>query len=353
MTPRISVIVPLHNSANYLAQSLGSLLEQTFDDFEAICIDDASVDDTLKRAQRIAAHDNRFRVIALAKNTGPAAARNAGLDLATGDYLAFLDADDYLVPHALEILYTTATEYDLDLADFYGVPIYESDEARETRYESIDLRTPIDGILSGPELFIRYQELNEYHCALYFHFVRRSLIEEKPHLRLKAGIIHEDELFSPLLHARAKRCMFIHEALYKRTIRMGSLITRQRGIFNVESLFTVTQELDAWVHENAHTYNADFIDAFAWRIWELREIMAADILRCSETELSTLMARLNDTQRVDFSLYGVQHATALLNQQNSATILQQKLDDMRQSHTWHLGDTLAKLPRWAAQLARK
>jgi glycosyltransferase involved in cell wall biosynthesis len=97
--PRVSVIVPAHDSADVLPQSLGSVLAQTYGDWEAIVCDDASSDDT---AERAAAFGERVRVIRSEVNRGPAGARNVALRHATGELVAFLDADDWWEPEFLE-----------------------------------------------------------------------------------------------------------------------------------------------------------------------------------------------------------------------------------------------------------
>jgi len=98
-----SFIIPVYNVAPYLNGCMDSVLAQTFADWEAICIDDGSVDGSGEMLDRYAAHDSRIRVVRQA-NAGVSSARNAGIDLATGEYLVFLDGDDAFVPWALEFL---------------------------------------------------------------------------------------------------------------------------------------------------------------------------------------------------------------------------------------------------------
>ena len=100
--PKISVLVAVYNTAEYLPQCLDSLLNQTLKDVEVVCVDDASTDDSLDILYQYAARDTRLRVIALDENRGQAHARNIGLSCATGDYIGFVDSDDWLGPDALE-----------------------------------------------------------------------------------------------------------------------------------------------------------------------------------------------------------------------------------------------------------
>ena len=106
--PRISVIVPMYNVEDFIGECIESLRAQSFKDFEAVCVDDGSTDDTAQRARAAAGDDKRF-VFVSRENGGLSAARNSGLDVATGDYVSFLDADDRYAIAALESLIATAT----------------------------------------------------------------------------------------------------------------------------------------------------------------------------------------------------------------------------------------------------
>ena len=112
MTPFFSIIIPVYNVAPYLRECLDSVLAQTFQDWEAICVDDGSTDDSGAILDEYAAKDTRFRVIHK-ENGGVSAARNLGLSDATGGWVWFVDADDAIHPMALEFLskliYTNST----------------------------------------------------------------------------------------------------------------------------------------------------------------------------------------------------------------------------------------------------
>ena len=100
--PKISILVAVYNTAAYLSQCLDSLLSQTLKDIEVICVDDASTDNSLALLYQYAEKDNRVKVFALKENCGQAHARNVGLSHATGDYIGFVDSDDWLSQDALE-----------------------------------------------------------------------------------------------------------------------------------------------------------------------------------------------------------------------------------------------------------
>lgn len=102
-TPRFSIIIPVYNVAPYLRECLDSVLSQTFDDWETICVDDGSVDESAAILDEYAARDKRFRVIHQ-KNAGVSAARNAAMDVARGEWVWFVDADDRIANDSLAIV---------------------------------------------------------------------------------------------------------------------------------------------------------------------------------------------------------------------------------------------------------
>ena len=116
MTPKVSVIVPCYNTERYLENGMSFLLRQTLPEIEIICVNDASTDNTLQILEKMALFDTRVIVINLEKNLGPAAARNAGIKQATGEYIGFFDPDDMVDFNFYEKMYKIAKEDDVDMA---------------------------------------------------------------------------------------------------------------------------------------------------------------------------------------------------------------------------------------------
>ena len=109
----ISVVIPVYNAESFISKCVGSVLEQTFSDLELICVDDCSKDGSSKLLDGF--DDSRVRVIRFAENRGVSAARNAGLEAAVGDYVYFLDSDDWLDPDYLEAMFLKAQETGEDI----------------------------------------------------------------------------------------------------------------------------------------------------------------------------------------------------------------------------------------------
>lgn len=129
--PQVSVIMPCYNAATFLDRAIGSLLDQTLQDWELLAIDDCSTDDTRARLQEWSRRDPRVRCLQTVKNGGPSVARNIGIRESLGDWLAILDADDAFKPARLASLTALGDERAADLV-FDGLIYYDDQERRET-----------------------------------------------------------------------------------------------------------------------------------------------------------------------------------------------------------------------------
>ena len=113
--PVISIIMPLYNVAAYLEAAVNSVLGQHFTDFELILVDDGSKDASASLCARLAAADSRIRILQLAHN-GTSRARNAGIDMARGEFIGFVDADDWIEPDMFTLLYENSLSHDSDIS---------------------------------------------------------------------------------------------------------------------------------------------------------------------------------------------------------------------------------------------
>ncbi|MBQ9417271.1 MAG: glycosyltransferase [Bacteroidales bacterium] len=236
--PRFSIIVPVYNVEPWLTQCLDSLLGQTYTDFEAICVDDGSTDGSGVLADSYATRDPHIKAIHR-PNGGLSAARNTGLDHACGEYILFLDSDDYLQPDTLQVLNSHLGGE--DLLCFSGRRFDDATGA----YHPSDPLTPAT-YATG---------MDYYHaCALLprdFAFVcvvlrcyRRAFLENH-HLRFREGILHEDNLFTPQVCYHAQRVKVIPDALYNYRLRPGS-ITSARSLRSRQSTLLIANELSAF-----------------------------------------------------------------------------------------------------------
>lgn len=127
---KVSVIVPVYNVEKLLARCLDSLVSQTLKDIEIICVNDGSVDNSLDVLRKYAQQDSRIVVVSQ-ENLGPSAARNRGMQIATGEYIGFVDGDDWIDLNFFEKLYNSAKKYDADIACASVVRKFKSGRKRQ------------------------------------------------------------------------------------------------------------------------------------------------------------------------------------------------------------------------------
>lgn len=113
--PKVSVIIPVYNTEDYLRKCLDSVCNQTLSDIEIICINDCSTDSSLEILKEYSSNDNRIKLINFDKNKGAAVARNTGIDIAQGEYIGFIDSDDFIDLDFYEKLYNKAIETSADV----------------------------------------------------------------------------------------------------------------------------------------------------------------------------------------------------------------------------------------------
>ncbi len=194
----ISVIVPVYNVEKYLDKCLTSILEQTYKDFECIIIDDGSVDDSNIIISEYAKKSSKFKVIHQ-KNKGVSAARNAGIDIAKGDYITFVDSDDYIANDYLEKFAQKIASTNSDIIICGIVEVY-SDSIRECVFEAENTNEIKKNIL-----------LNIWPSYPWNKCFKKELFEN---CRFPIGVIFEDLLTIPELCLKANKIVCIPDTLY-------------------------------------------------------------------------------------------------------------------------------------------
>lgn len=227
--PVITVIVPVYNVEKYLDKCLQSLSCQTFPDHEIICVNDGSTDDSRTILTEWESKLPYMRVIDR-ENGGLSAARNTGLEAATGKYVVFVDSDDWVEPTMLSRL---ANEVEgTDMVCF---------ACRRTDNDTYDILQPEDN--NGWDYFNQHaleSRIVPFVCVWQRCYRREFLMAN--HLRFYEGILHEDNEFTPRACLRAKAVKVIPDVLYNYRVRPGSIMTT-RGLKNKESLITIGNEL--------------------------------------------------------------------------------------------------------------
>lgn len=233
---KVSVIIPVYNVEHYLRECLDSVLNQSLKEIEVIVINDGSTDRSLGIIMEYQSRFEHFIYINQV-NKGLSASRNVGLRLATGEYIYFLDSDDYLTTDALETCYQEAKQDDLDILMFTSTIFYEQGDQIDHCY-----RQPLpESVVSGTEFFKQFYADRSYNAATCYQFYRRSFLLEQD-LFFYEGIIHEDELYTFQSLLVAKAVKYLPKSLYFRRVHPGSITTTLNKQKKVESFVTIAQE---------------------------------------------------------------------------------------------------------------
>lgn len=221
--PRISVIIPIYNTAEYLPRCLDSILCNTYQNLEIICINDGSTDDSAAILERYAAVDPRIIAVNMV-NAGVSAARNTGLDMATGDFISFIDSDDWIHPQYFELLVYFQKKTDADIV--------------AGRYLSVTETQPIENPIFGKFHFniLNFRNImtNGYlKRMIWGRIYRRECIGSN---RFQVGIKWgEDTIFnvSVLCNAAELSAVMVDEVIYFYFQRASSAVNTLKTIDKV------------------------------------------------------------------------------------------------------------------------
>ncbi len=208
MQPDVSLIIPVFNNELHLDASLSAARAQTGLSVEIIIIDDGSTDASLSKIKAHAQSDPRLIVIEQA-NQGVSAARNAGLDRASGKWVAFLDGDDWLAPGSLLAWQQQAEQGELDclLCNGFSFKTDDPQAFLDTQPLAILRKQPWESILTGADWIVQGVQLREWPHYVWLQFCRRSVIEQAQ-LRFRRDMIHEDIPWTVQLALAVKRLGF-------------------------------------------------------------------------------------------------------------------------------------------------
>lgn len=220
--PEITVIVPVYNVQNHVAAAISSLRAQTWTDFEAIVVDDGSTDESPFRLRQAIDDDDRFRIVQQA-NAGLSGARNTGLDLARGDFVAFLDSDDRYAPGFLSRLHDELVRSGADWAACAVRMVYPDGGSQV--HSAIHGAADVVGHLE-PKLWPLgdWRQVIRHFPSAWNKLYRRSLIEG---LRYDEGTYFEDHAFFYRCAARTGALCHVPEPLYLQTQERPGQITRE------------------------------------------------------------------------------------------------------------------------------
>ncbi len=234
MEPKISVIVPIYQVEKYLPDCLESIVNQTYRNLEIILVDDASPDHCGDICEEYAAKDNRIRVVHRLVNGGLSCARNSGIDAATGEYLMFIDSDDWVSPDACEVLIHGLIEHQADCCAGRCVIVLDKDGEQIPQEEA---KKPM-------------------HCDTAEEAMKNVLLHESSScnrlylrkafegLRFAAGRINEDEPVVLKLYSKMEKIVFLDKDTYYYRKRPDSITTSKFSVKKMDCVYNSLENLE-------------------------------------------------------------------------------------------------------------
>lgn len=256
---KISVVVPIYKVEKYLNRCVDSILHQTFRDLEILLVDDGSPDNCGKICDIYAQKDSRVQVIHK-ENGGLSSARNAGIEAASGEYLAFVDSDDWLDLDMLEILYTAACRYDAQIAECSYRRIYQ---------DHVEEETPCTGacIMATPvEALEGMYDWRNFKPVAWNKLYHRSTIKGE---RYPIGRLHEDEFTTYRFVWNARKLVFVDVSKYNYDCsRTDSITTQQFRESHLDACFAFRERVDFLREHGVVQLERKAIDSYCWVLFD-------------------------------------------------------------------------------------
>lgn len=226
MNEIISIIIPVYNADKYISRCLQSILKQEFKEYKIYLIDDGSIDNSRDICNNYAEKYKQIEIYHK-KNGGAASARNFGIDNAVGEYICFIDADDFIHPQYLKILYNNAKEFscDVSMCDIYITKDNKILPLRED-YNSIQVKSNIEILYDCCK---RNKTTVTTPCA---KLVKKSLFDD---IRYPIGRTYEDLATTHKILYRANKVVISKQQMYYYFMSPGSVMRKQYSILNFNS----------------------------------------------------------------------------------------------------------------------
>lgn len=224
MEEKISVIVPVYNVKSYFEKCIESIVNQTYKNLEIILVDNGSIDGSGTICDEYAKKDSRV-VVKHKEPGGPSEARNIGLDMATGDYISFVDSDDYMDSNMFEVLYSDLKANDCDISMCGYIRVNSDGEPIATDDSALPIAT---GVYTKQEMFEKLCGKELCQCVVVWNKLYKKHIFDN--LRFVNGMIHEDEMIAHRIIDRCEKVSCNETKLYNYVRRADSIMTRGANI---------------------------------------------------------------------------------------------------------------------------
>ncbi len=244
--PKISIIIPVYNVEKYIAECLDSCINQTLKDIEIICVDDCSTDNSYTILEEYSKKDSRIKIFRQKENKKQGAARNTGLENAIGEYIWFVDSDDYIDTKACQILYDAIKEFDVDMLCFSALQFVDIDTKRRFYYSYYFQGVQINKVYY-PKLNWREISFFNLNVVPWAYLSKKTAVQN---LKFRERVWHEDADFTPILLASVDSFCYIPYTAY--FYRANPKSTTQTSISKkrLEDLIKALESLDSFIKDN-------------------------------------------------------------------------------------------------------
>ena len=245
--PKISIIIPVYNVEKYLRECLDSCINQTLKDIEIICVDDASPDNSIQILEEYQQKDSRIKILRHETNKNLGAARNSGLQSATGEYVWFVDSDDYIDIKACQILYDAIKGFNVDMLCFSALQFVDTAEHRRFIYNKYYHQGILINKIYHPKA--NWQEIvfSSLNVTAWAYITKRTILLN---FRFREGVWHEDNDFTPILLASVNTFCYIPYTAYFYRINPNSIMQKPMSQKRAEYLIDFLESLDKFVTNN-------------------------------------------------------------------------------------------------------
>lgn len=291
---KVSIIIPCYNDVLYIRQCLESVVNQRrmTDKIEVIVVNDGSTDDSIKIINEFCNSFNYIKVINQ-NNSGQSVARNTGLEVAVGEYIYFLDSDDYLNLDAMFLCYQKVMETNADIVTFdtksfvdYGCNCTLQNYIRSLKNNVV---------FSGSDMFSYMIKNSEFYPPVWLYFYSKDFIKNNS-LSFIPGIIYEDTPFSVKAINSAERIVYISQKLHYRRVRKGSTM---RSSITARNIYSNTKVIQCLL---------DFYRTVGRNLNSKKEQMKF-IRQCSSWSVATIIkasdAKHNKTKEIKRFIYTI------------------------------------------------
>lgn len=225
---KFSVIIPVYNVEKFLRECLNSITSQTLKNFEVICIDDGSTDNSLRILQEYANKDSRFKVISQ-ENQGQGIARNKAIDIAQGRYLLFVDPDDFIEPKTLASVYDKFCQTNTEIVQFDYATCRENGKYSGTKSYKKRLKKDFKFSIKNNQIFnlndIKKKNLQGMSLCVWDKAYKTAFIKQH-NIKFAPNKNGEDHIFSISANLLADKILYINKAFYHYRTRLGSAVNK-------------------------------------------------------------------------------------------------------------------------------